>query len=87
MLEGEFKKNIQVTVNLPSLRESCPYSEFFWSLFYRIRTEYGEIRSISLYSVRMRENTDQENSKNGYFLGSGYLGYNSGKRNILTNTY
>ena len=24
--------------------------------FFRIRTEYGEIRSISLYSVRMREN-------------------------------
>ena len=33
---------------------------FFWSLFSRIRTEYGEIQSISLYSVRMRENTDQK---------------------------
>ena len=33
-----------------SLREKCSYSEFFWSLFPRIRTEYGEIRSISLYS-------------------------------------
>ena len=33
---------------------------FFWSVFYRIRTEYGEIRSISLYSVQMRENTDQK---------------------------
>ena len=32
----------------------------FWSLFSRIRTRYGKIRSISLYSVRMRENTDQE---------------------------
>ena len=28
--------------------------------FSRIRTEYGEIRSISPYSVQMRENTDQE---------------------------
>ena len=32
----------------------------FWFVFSRIRTEYGEIRSISSYSVRMRENTDQK---------------------------
>ena len=31
-----------------------------WSVFSHIRTEYGEIRSISPYSVRMRENTDQK---------------------------
>ena len=35
------------------LRKKCPYSEFFWSVFFRILTEYGEILSISLYSVRM----------------------------------
>ena len=29
------------------LREKCPYSEFFWSLFSRIRTEYREIFHIS----------------------------------------
>ena len=28
------------------LREKCPYSEFLWSVFSRIRTEYGEIWSI-----------------------------------------
>ena len=33
---------------------------FFWSVFSRIRTEYGEIRSISPYSVPMRQNTDQK---------------------------
>ena len=32
---------------------------FFWSVFSRIRAEYGGIRSISRYSVRMRENKDQ----------------------------
>ena len=37
-------------------------------IFYRIWTEYGEIRSISLYSVRMRENTDQKNSEYRHFL-------------------
>ena len=38
---------------LTTLRKKCPYSEFFWHLFSRIRTEYGEIRSISPRSVRM----------------------------------
>ena len=44
-----------------ALREKCPYSELFWSLFSRIRTEYGEILRISPYSARMPENTDQKN--------------------------
>ena len=26
-----------------SLREKCPFSELFWSTFYRIRTECGKI--------------------------------------------
>ena len=50
--------------------ENCPYSELFWSAFSRIRTEYGEIRSISSNSVQMWENADQNNSEYGYFLRS-----------------
>ena len=50
-----------------TLREKCPYSEFFWSAFSRIWTEYGEIRSITSYSVQMRENTDPENSEYEHF--------------------
>ena len=46
-----------------TLREKCPCSELFWSMFSRIQTEYGEILRISPYSVRIRENTDQENSE------------------------
>ena len=46
----------------------CPYSGLFWSAFSRIQTEYGEILSISPYSVRMRENADQNNSEYGHFL-------------------
>ena len=34
------------------------YSEFFWSVFSRIWTDDGMIRSISTYSVRIRENPD-----------------------------
>ena len=49
------------------LRKKCPYLEIFWSIFSRIRTEYGEIWSISPQSVTMRENTDQNNSKYGNF--------------------
>ena len=49
------------------MTEKCLYSEIFWSAFSRIRTEYGEIRSISQYSARMREITDQKNSECGHF--------------------
>ena len=38
-----------------SLHEMYPYTQFFWSVFSHIRTEYGEILPISPYSVRMRE--------------------------------
>ena len=48
------------------LRKNRPYSELFWSAFSRIQTEYEEIRSISPYSVRMLENSDQNNSN--FFL-------------------
>ena len=41
--------------------EECSYSEFFWSVFSRIWTEYA------LYSVRMWENMDQKNSEYGHF--------------------
>ena len=52
------------------MRENCPYSELFWSVFSLILTEYREIPRISPYSVRMRENTDQNNSEYGHFLRS-----------------
>ena len=53
-----------------ALREKCPYSELFWSVFSRIRTEYGETLCIFPYSIRIRENTDQNNSRYGHFLRS-----------------
>ena len=53
-----------------SLHKKCPYLELFWSVFSHIWTEYGEIRSISPYSARMRESTDQNNSEYGHFLRS-----------------
>ena len=39
----------------------------FWSTFSHIRTEYGEMRSISPYSVQVGENIDQNNSEHGHF--------------------
>ena len=50
-----------------SLRKKSPYLKLFWSVFSRIRTEYGEMQSISPCSVRMRENVDQNNSDYGHF--------------------
>ena len=44
-----------------TLSKECPYSEFFRSVFFRIRTEYGEILFISMYSVQMWESADQKN--------------------------
>ena len=51
-----------------ALRKNCRYSEFFWSVFSRIRTEYSEILRVSQYSVQMRENTDQKKSEYRPFL-------------------
>ena len=56
-----------------SLRKKSSYSELFWSAFSYIRTEYREIRSISPYSVQMRENADQNSSEYGPILRSGSL--------------
>ena len=60
------KNDIDVSTILTSKKEpyhcfkSVQLWRFFWSMFSRIWTKYGEIRSISPYSVRMRENTDQK---------------------------
>ena len=53
-----------------ALRKNCPYSELYWSVLSHIRTDYGEKLRISPYSVRMRENADQNNFKYGHFLRS-----------------
>ena len=47
-----------------ALREKCPYSELFWSAFFRIRTEYGEILRIK------PENADQNKCGYGHVLRS-----------------
>ena len=58
-----------------TLREKGLYSEFLWSVFSRIQTEYREILRIITYSVQMQENTDQKNSEYEPFLRSGRLIY------------
>ena len=40
--------------------KSVQIRSFFRFVFSRIRIEYGEILRIPLYSVQMRENTDQK---------------------------
>ena len=68
-----------------TLHETCPYSELFCSVFFRICTKYGETLRISPYSVRMRENSDHNNPEYGNFWRSGsYINffYNS-KKNFV----
>ena len=52
------------------LREKCSHAELFWPVFSRTWTEYGDILRISPYSIRMRENTEQNNSECDHFLRS-----------------
>ena len=53
--------NIHCFLSLEKIHcvKSVQIRSFFWSVFSRIRAEYGEILCISPYSVQMRENTDQ----------------------------
>ena len=72
-----FKAKKQISVIDPSafprrssifpLRQKFPYSEFFGSAFFRIRTECGQILRISPYSVRMVANMAQKFSQHGHF--------------------
>ena len=52
-----YRKGWPITVEMSVIDKhcvKCPYSEFFWSLFSHILTEYGNLS-------RMRENADQKN--------------------------
>ena len=40
--------------------EKKSIKSFFWSVFFCIRTDCGDLRSKSPYSVRMQETTDQK---------------------------
>ena len=57
------------------MREKWPYSGFFWSAFSRIRTEYGEIRSLRIQSecwkmrIRITPNKDTFYSVKASFRG------------------
>ena len=40
--------------------KSVQIRSYFWSIFSCIRTEYGDLRNKSPYSVRMQQNMDQK---------------------------
>ena len=42
-------------------------SEFFWSLYSRIWTDYSDLLRIFPYSLRVRENAEQKSSEHEYF--------------------
>ena len=63
LLKFDFiKKCILETDNIKHIHcvKSVQTGSFFWSIFSRIQTEYGEMLRISPYSVQMRENTGQK---------------------------
>ena len=57
-----------------TLRKKCPYSVLLCSIFSCILTECGKILHISTYSVRIRENADQNNSEYRHVLVSESVG-------------
>ena len=71
----QIQKGVMIICSFFSLSEKCPFSEFFWSVFCCIRFGLNteRWRSISLYSVRMRENADQKNVEYGHFSHSVYF--------------
>ena len=53
-----------------TLREKCPYSELFWSVFFHIRIEYGECGKIR---TRITPNTGSFYTVVNYPLVVSYL--------------
>ena len=56
------------------------------TVFSHSRTEYEDIQSISPYSVRMREEMDQNNSKYGHFLRSGCYAYDDSIEEVVSHS-
>ena len=65
-----YQKTLTLQLTYQHCVKSVRIRSKFQSVFFRIRTEYGEILRISPYSVRLRENTDQNNFEYGHFLRS-----------------
>ena len=65
-----FVKKFRLRCLIDTAWKKRPHSELFWSAFSRIRTEFGEVRSISPYSAQMLEDVDQIDSEYGHFLRS-----------------
>ena len=66
LVKGKIKRKWQNSVHYTAWKES---------VFSRIRNEYGEIRNIYPYFVRMRENADQKNSEYWLLLRSANICY------------
>ena len=44
------------------LRKKRPYSEFSWSVFFRIQTEYGDSRSVYNTNIRLRQKNKRKDN-------------------------
>ena len=60
-----------------AIRKTRPHSEFFWSVFSRILTKYGDLQSTPLYLVRIWENKDQSSPSTDAFDAVPYFWDNS----------
>ena len=83
----QWSKFSKETVGYLTLCEKCPYLEFFWTIFSRVLTEYGEILRIPPHSFRMRKKTDQRNFKYRHFSRSVILQWERSRFTLLTTKF
>ena len=58
---------VKLKLKWVTLREKCPYSELFWSVFSRIWTEYGEILRISHFQSKCGKIRTRKTPNTGTF--------------------
>ena len=59
-MDPTYVSGLSITVFNTLPKQIVQMRSFFWFLFSCIRTEYGDFRSKSPYSVRIQEITDQK---------------------------
>ena len=52
---------INATAEERSLCEKCPNKEYFWSVFFRIRTEYGDLEQETFYTNKKPDASPNSN--------------------------
>ena len=75
---------VQNGLTVTALREKCSNTEFFWSVFSRIRTEYGDLLRKSLYCVNLRIQSEYGKMRTRKNLVFGHFSNSAGKLDFVS---